>query len=57
MTDETTIATVRARHPWLSDGWEAAVRREPSGSKRSAEKCRANLVRLRDVEEVKESEE
>ena len=56
MTDDTTIATARARYPWLSDDWEAAVRLELSGSKRTAEKCRANLVRLRDVEEVKESE-
>ena len=55
MTDNTTIATIRARYPWLSDDWEAAVKLE-LGKKRAAEKCRANLVRLRDVEEVKESE-
>ena len=46
MTDDTTIAAVRARHPWLSDDWEAAVRLELSGSKRTAEKCRAKLRRM-----------
>ena len=44
MTDDATIATVRARHPWLSDDWEAAVRLELGG--RLAEKCRARLAKL-----------
>ena len=44
MTDDTTIATVRARRPWLSDDWEAAIRLELGG--RKAEKCRAKLRKM-----------
>ena len=45
MTDDTTIATVRARYPWLSDDWEAAVKLE-LGKKRTADKCRAKLRKM-----------
>ena len=45
MTDAELIATIRLRHPYLSDDWEAAVKLE-LGKKRTADKCRAKLRKM-----------
>jgi hypothetical protein len=44
--DRDLMRQVRAFHAYLSDDWEAAVARELSGTKATAEKCRRNLKRL-----------
>jgi hypothetical protein len=57
MTDHALIATVRKLHHYLSTDWEAAVLRELSGKKSTAEKCRRNLKRLAERKEEHGDEE
>jgi hypothetical protein len=49
--DRALIWQVRALHSYLCDEWEAAVLRELSGKKSTAEKCRRNLKRLAERKE------
>ncbi len=51
MADRALVWQVRAFRPWLCDEWEAAVLRELTGKKSTAEKCRRNLIRLAKLKE------
>jgi hypothetical protein len=46
MNATSLILRLRSAHPWLSDEWEQAVKRELQGGKKRAEKAMATLLRL-----------